>query len=673
VNALAKNLEKLFDSGLHQLGTLKPSEWAESKRIMTSDVSPFPGKYSYSKTPYLREIVDCLSEDHPAHTIACMKGAQVGYSTGVIENGIGFIIDQSPGNILFLTGHGDLAEEAMNGKIDQMIDSCGLRPLIRPNVLRKRNQRTGDTSKSKEFPGGSLIADSANNHKILRQRSIRYGFIDDFEAAKMSSKESGSTTELIEQRFAAYAASMKLFYISTPELKLTSNIEPVFLKGDQRRYNVHCPCCHEPIPLYWNIEINDGADKAGITWQVDSEGRLVAGSVGYICQLCAGYFQDSHKTEMLANGMWVPTAKPIDEGYYSYHLSSLYAPAGMFDWNYYVKRYMEACPVGQEVHYSKYKSFVNLVLGETYEDKGTQMKAKSLMLNQRNYEIGLVPEKLSIADGNGNIILLTMASDMNGKEDDARLDWEIVAWSENGASYSVDQGSIGTFIPREGAMRNKQDRVRYNYFKGTENSVWTELTEIASKVYMTDTGRKMKILMTGLDTGHYTTYGYDYVDNANINVVALKGKDVNKYVRIGADVPSFRPAKERNKLYLVEVNHLKDYLSECMALKYDHRFDAKQPSGFMNFPNPSAGKYSYLNYFSHYEAETRVVSADRNGDGTTVRWMKKNSTVQNHFMDCRIYNISVRDIVVYLVCSQFKIRNPSWADYAKLAMGSINK
>ncbi|HEV8512296.1 MAG TPA: phage terminase large subunit family protein, partial [Cyclobacteriaceae bacterium] len=61
----------------------------------------------------MREVVDCLSPSHPARIVAVMKGAQVGFSTGVIENGIGWIISQNPGNILFMSGHELLAEESM--------------------------------------------------------------------------------------------------------------------------------------------------------------------------------------------------------------------------------------------------------------------------------------------------------------------------------------------------------------------------------------------------------------------------------------------------------------------------------------------------------------------------------------------------------------------------------
>jgi phage terminase large subunit GpA-like protein len=388
-----------------------------------------------------------------------MKGAQIGFSTGVIEGGIGWIISENPGNILFLTGHADLSEEAMNSKVDQMIDSCGLRPLIRPNVIRTRNQRTGDTSKSKEFPGGSLTAGGASNHKLLRQRSVRYGFIDDFEAAKSSSKESGSTTRMIEQRFAAYADKMKLFYISTPETKNSSNIEPVYLKGDQRKFHIPCPCCGEFIPLEWRIESEqDPNEVAGITWQLDKKGDLIEDSVGYVCQKCGGFFDDTKKYDLNLLGEWKATAKPSMEGYYSYHISALYAPPGMFDWKHYVRQYMEAYPSEGMQKESLQQTFVNLCLGETFSPAGDAPKANDLQKNIRPYQIGVLPEKLSMKDGNGKIVLLTCACDLNGVEDDARLDYEILAWTETGSSYSIDQGSIGTFIPRENTRKTKVDR-----------------------------------------------------------------------------------------------------------------------------------------------------------------------------------------------------------------------
>jgi len=141
--------KSIIHSATFRMDKLLPSEWAEKHRVMTSDVSSFPGPFRYDKTPYLIEIINHLSLKSDARVVAIMKGGQIGYSTGVIENGIGWIIDESPAPILLTSGDKDLAKEMMEKRIDQMIDSCGLRYKIRPNSMRKRNQRTGDTSLSK--------------------------------------------------------------------------------------------------------------------------------------------------------------------------------------------------------------------------------------------------------------------------------------------------------------------------------------------------------------------------------------------------------------------------------------------------------------------------------------------------------------------------------------------
>ncbi len=662
---LEDQIEDLLGVADHTLTNIKPSVWAEQNRIMSREVSPFPGPFDYDKTPYLREIVDCLSPDHPARVIATMKGVQIGLSAGVIENGIGWIMSQHPGNILFLARDETLVKQAMNIKIDQMIDSCGLRPIIRPNIIRKRNQRTGDTSESKEFPGGSLVAASVQVPARMRQLSIMYGFIDDFEAAPYSDKKAGSTTTLIETRFAAYSDKMKLFYISTPEMKQTSNIEPVFELGDQRRYYVPCPCCGDYIALYWAIDV-DG-EKAGIYFKRDDKGKLIEGSVGYICQSCGEFFTDAKKYEMNLAGIWKPTAKPSEPGYYSYHISSLYAPPGMYDWEHYARKWIEANPLDGMVREAEMKAFDNTVLGLTYEEMGEAPKATALSMNTGRYDVGEVPEKLSISDGNGRIMLITCASDLNGIVEDARLDYEIVGWSESGASYSIRHGSIGTFIPREG--KNKADREHWSYDEAEELNVWDPFQEVISSDYMTDTGRRMKIVITGVDTGHYTNYAYSFIDRCNGLVVGLKGKDADKYRPFTHDTPTFKPARERGKLYLVEVNQIKDDIAELMKLKWSGKEGDNQPPGFMNFPTPGDGLYMMANFFAHFESEHRIVEKNKDGTGISSRWVKRNTVVQNHLWDCRVYGIVLRDILVATVCNEIGIKRPTWKDYVDALTG----
>lgn len=656
-------LSDILDACNIRFSDIKPSKWAESNRVMSSGETSIPGPFSYNWTPYCKEIVNCMMPDHPARIISVMKGAQIGFSTGVIEPAIGWVIAESPSNVMLLTGHSDLAEEAIT-KIDSMIESCGIRHLIKPTVQRARNTKTGDTNNKKEFAGGSLISGSAGNHKLLRQRSIRYGFIDDFDAAKVRSKESGNTRKMIEKRFDAYHDKMKLYYISTPEVR-PSNIEAVYLLGDQRKYHVPCPCCGEFIPLEWSVEIEGSKETAGITYKLDSSNRLIRDSVGYICQKCANFFTEKNKYEINLHGHWVPTAVPAQEGNYSYHISGLYAPPSNAGWYQCITDYLESNPPNGNRKEDLHQTFENLWLGLPYEQAAEEIKATDLQKNIRNYEIGIIPEKMSIEDGNGRIVLLTLGADLNGKEDDARLDYEILAHSENGATYSILHGSIGTFVPREG--QNGIDRERWTYRHGMEKSVWRELDRILGEAYVKDTGGKMRIFIGGIDIGYQNTYAWQYINNTNYYVIGLKGKDADKYTAFTRDAKTFKRSLENPKLYLVESNIAKDRLAEQMRLKWDKSLTDVQPSGFMNFPLPANGLYLYENYFAHFESEHRRV--DKDG---YYRWLKKSDVHQNHLYDCRIYANACRDVLVYLVLKEMKVQNGTWTDYCNLILGNRN-
>jgi phage terminase large subunit GpA-like protein len=643
-----------------QISNIKPSDWVEQNRYMTPDVSPIPGMFSYDNSPYAREIIDCLSPENPARRIAIMKGAQIGLSTGVIEGGIGWIISQNPGNILFLVGHEDLVKDAGN-KVDRMIDNTGIRHLIKSTSLRARNTKSGDTDGLKEFPSGYLKMGIAN-HKSLRNISMQYGFIDDYESMKGDTKQSGSTQEMVEARFTAYAKKMKLFFISTPELEESSNIEPVYLLGDQRKYHIPCPCCNEYILLEWSIqnELNE-SQTAGITWLVDDNNELIEDSVGYTCYKCGNFFDDRDKNKIIRAGKWIPTAKPSQPGFVSFHISSLYAPTYMFSWSDYVRKYLEANPIGGQRNESKHKTFLNVVLGKTYKQVAQTIKASTLQENIRSYDIGVIPEKLSIADGNGKIVLITLGSDMNGTEDDARLDYEVVAFSESGATYSIEHGSIGTFIPKDSG---RIDREKLTYKHGSNKSVWPILKQITEKKYVTDTGREMKIFISGLDCGYLPNHAYQFLDTTNNYIVGLKGKGENKYQNIEVDLKTFRRSRERpNNLFLVETNHTKDILANYMSLQWNPDWQENQPANFMNFPTPSGGYYLLKNYFSHFEAEEKRI--DKSGN---FIWEKKSSAHQNHLFDCRLYAYVVRDILLERIFSELKIKNGTWTDYVNIIM-----
>jgi phage terminase large subunit GpA-like protein len=672
-NDYLEGLQRIVDADSFRISNIKPSEWAEKKRVMSTAVSAMPGPYRFDRTPYLREVVDTLMPNHPAKKIAVMKGAQIGFSTGVIENGIGWIIAENPGPILLMTATKTLSDDSVNTKIDQMIDSCGLRDHIRPNASRKGNNRTGDTVSSKEFSGGRLMTGQTGNHKNIRQISMQYGFIDDFEAAPPSSKQSGDTTTLIEQRFAAYYDKMKVFYISTPEIKQTSNIEPLYLRGNQRKYHVPCPHCGDHIVLEWAVHNDENERVGGIYWELDDNRKLIESSVGYKCPSCGDIINETHKHDMIRAGHWKSTAIPQDPELWSYHISALYAPPGMYDWTYYVKQYLEACPPNEPVRQEKYKTFLNTCLGVTWEERGSRPNVLRLSMNTRPYDVGVVPSLLSKEDGNGPIVMVTCACDLNGTEDDARLDYEIVAWSESGVSYAIDHGSVGTFIPRENTRKIKVDRERWSYHHNVKNSVWPTFEKILNAPLPSDdpAQQNLKIMITGIDTGHYTQQAYQFIDEqSKIGrvIVGLKGKDTDKFRALHFDTPMFRAARERDQLFLVEVNQLKDELSDFMKLPWERSDGVEQPAGFMNYPRPEGNKFTMRDYFSHFESEHRVLD-QKDGVVRGAKWIKRNAAVMNHLWDCRVYNLALREILAWMVCREMGIKEANWRRYCELLIG----
>jgi phage terminase large subunit GpA-like protein len=508
---------------------------------------------------------------------------------------------------------------------------------------------------------------SVTNHNLLRQYDVMIMIVDDYDAAPQSSKQAGATRELVQKRTSAFAHKKKIIYCSSPQIKNRSNIEEVFLLGDQRYYKVPCPCCSSFIKLEWDIEI-DKTERAGITWKLDKNGNVDRKSVGYVCQDCAGFFTDSRKYEMNLAGFWEPsTLTPKEENHWSYQINSLYSPPGMDDWAHYVTQFVAANPEDGKKIEIKNQTFYNVVLGLPYEQESEEIKATELQQNIRPYEIGSVPEKLSLADGNGKIVLITLACDLNGTEDDARLDYEVLAWAESGSNYSVRHGSIGTFIPKEG--NNKAIREKLTYRSNQSNSVWPHLNTVLETFWQVDTGRRMKITMSGMDCGFHTKHAYNFLDHTNHPMLGLRGKDLDKATRFAADLPPYKGARERKNLFLVEVNRVKDSLAENIRLKWDARNDEKQPSDFMNYPTPRDGLYLFENYFKHFEAEHRTFE-NKNGDAIAAMWVKKSSHLQNHFWDVRVYHLVVREIWVEMFGKMIGEKNFTWADYCRIMAGN---
>lgn len=655
---------------------MEPSEWIEKNIYLTSAESRYPGFFSYDRSPYTKEVVDCLSVNSDVECVAVIKCSQSGFTAGVVTTIIPYIISETPSNILFLSGSETLVQDTVRDRLDPIIQNSGLSHLIRPNVFKKKNQKSGDTDFKKEFAGGSLTG-ATYNPRRLRFYSAKFIIADEFDDAPRADKKEGSIRSLLENRAKSFGSTKKICYISSPTVAGQSNIEEVFELGDKRKWNWKCPHCKTYIPIEWRIEKEDGT-FAGIKYELDDNKELIVDSVHYECQNCGGKIDYSQKYDLNLTGKWIPTCKPKKPSYRSYQLNALCIPPGFDSWVDLVYQWLEACPPDSVVDEGKLKTFKNTQLGQTWQELGKTPRVNEMMVNNvRSYEVGVVPDVTCKNDGNGKIVLLTLACDLGGvmetNNEDVRLDWELIAHTTSGVTYSINHGSIGTFKRNRKKTNlersNESERDKYTYSHGQRFSVWPVLKELIDKNYIGQSGDAYNVDITVIDTGFFTRLAYDFIKSVNdAIVVGIKGYTEDEYRKLNKDTPVIQRSREMaNNLYILQVNQLKDILASNMKLSMG--MDGFQPYGFMNFPQSSMGKYAMKSYFSHFESEHRVPLMK--GDiEIGFAWKKKNSDVENHFFDVYVYNLAAREIYIDILRKSYpKYSKLTWDDFVNIVDG----
>ena len=388
---------------LNFFGSLRPepdmtvSEWADRYRILSQGVSSEPGPWRTSRTPYLKEIMDCLSARNPVDFVVFMKGSQIG-ATEAANNWAGYVIHHAPGYMLYVMPTFDMAKRSSRQKIAPMIEAV---PEIAAKVSAPRSRDSGNSMLSKEFPGGAIVITGANSPNGLRSMSARYLYLDEVDGYPIDAGDEGDPIALAMRRTATFRRNRKVFITSTPTVKGASLIENYFNESDKRRYHVPCPHCEHLQVL----------TMASLCW---TDGN--PDTVMFKCQSCGALSPESAKTRMLERGRWIATS----EGRYrGYHLSALYSPVGWYSWKEVVSDFLSANKGGPE----KLKGFINTVLGETWDEEGESVEPTSLIARREEYE-----------GTHSDVLAITMGVDVQKD----RLEVEVVGWGIEEESWSLD-------------------------------------------------------------------------------------------------------------------------------------------------------------------------------------------------------------------------------------------
>ncbi len=430
---------------------LTVSEWAGKHRVLDQASSSEPGLYRVERTPSLEEIMDSLSANAPDDVVVFMKGAQIGAS----ECGINFLlygIHHAPAGMLYVLPTVDAAKRVSKQRLAPAIDAV---PEVAEKVAVPRARDSGNTLFQKDFPGGTLILTGSNSSVGLRSMPARYLFLDEVDAFPTDLDGEGSPIQLAMRRTATFKRNRKVFMVSTPTIKNLSTIEDYYEQSDQRRYFVPCPDCGEFSTIEWR----------NIKWEEDDPY-----TAKLLFESCGVLIPEHKKTKMLTAGEWRPTAVGR---YTGFHLSSLYSPAGWFGWSDAAADFIAAKKGGQE----QLKTWVNTVLGETWEDEGEQADPDVLLSRREDY-----PKDIEFA-------VKTVGVDVQKD----RLELELVGWNDGEESWGLEY----VILPGDTAQAE----------------VWDELTETISE---------MAPDSVAIDSGYNTQLVYDYVSKRRF-CWAIKG------------------------------------------------------------------------------------------------------------------------------------------------------
>jgi phage terminase large subunit GpA-like protein len=553
---------------------LTVSEWADSYRTLSQRASAEPGPWRTDRTPYLREIMDCLSPSSPVEMVVLMKGAQVG-GTECGNNWIGYVVHQAPGPMLSVQPTVEMAKRNSKQRIDPLIEECG--PL-RQLVSDPRSRDSGNTMLAKEFPGGILVMTGANSAVGLRSMAARYVFLDEVDAYPGDVDGEGDPVNLALARTRTFARR-KVFMISTPKVTGRSRIESSFEDSDRRCYWVPCPHCQEYQTLkFAQVQWPEGEPESAI----------------YICEHCSDEIHNHQKHWMLARGEWRPLA-PGPGKAAGFHLSSLYSPVGWFSWADAAQMFTEA-----QKNPALLQVFVNTVLGETWALQGEAPEWQRLYDRREGYQIGTVPQ---------SGLFLTAGVDIQKD----RIELEIVAWGRGKESWSVD------YLVLEGQT--------------AEGVVWQKLTAALNTYYPTESGASLPIVKFAIDSGYATSEVYAWTRKyGGARAVVIKG-DSRAAAPVSQPAPidvGPRGNRVRSGIRVWPVNGsmIKEELYRWLRLDRPTEESREPfPSGYCHFP-----KYGE-EFFKQLTAEqlvTRVIKGYRRGE-----WQKTRD--RNESLDARTY------------------------------------
>lgn len=511
--------------------------------------------------------VRCIQVDSPSHLYLAGRHFIPTHNTEIVNNIVGYFIDQDPSPMLVVQPTLDMGQAWSKDRLAPMLRDT---PALQGRVKDVKSRFSDNTILHKKFPGGHLTVCGANSPSSLASRPVRVVLCDEVDRYPLSAGSEGDPVNLAWKRATAFWNKKRLL-CSTPTIKADpangtgSRIELAFDNSDKRYFFLPCPHCGHKQVLKW----------ANVHWP---EGHPEEAK--YHCEECGAEWSEAQRRAAIRHGEWVATA-PF-HGTAGFHIWEAYSPFSSLA--KIAIAFIEAKRMPETL-----KTWVNTVLGESWEEEAYQVESTPLMERREDYGPE-VPEGVAV---------LTAGVDTQ----DDRLEVEVVGWGLEHESWDVD----------------------YRIFYGDPNrpEVWQDLLDYLRTPLVHACGAQMKIEATCVDTGgHCTEAVYRFCKkNERHRIFAVKGNPNPGQPIVGK--PSKRN-KGKVKLFPLGVDSAKELIYSRLRIQ-------EPGPGYCHFPLDRDQEF-----FDQLTAEKRTTKYVQGRPRLVWTQTRK----RNEALDCRVYNVA---------------------------------
>jgi phage terminase large subunit GpA-like protein len=569
------------------------TRWCEANIVFDAR-SPMPGPFRIEAFPFLREIHEVLSPEHPAREVTIRGSAQWGKTVSIIQPTLGAWHEYCPLDSLVVHPTQSAATEWVDNKwLPMRRQAPALRRVFGvgtgDNKDAKFNQETVDRN-------GSLKVASSGSPADLTGTSRRLVIMDDL--AKFEPTAFGDPEALSVSRASGFEDA-KILRVSTPMIKGTCRITRAYDRSDQRQYHVPCPHCGNMAPLTWeNFRRN-----------LDPE-RLHAAC--FSCDACGAVITHGDKRAMIAGGRWV-AARPGGD-HPGFHLWRAYAPqrdwasiavefAQVMGWRSIDVTAETEAAIAREVEATTEQTFYNDVLGLPYEQASAGPDWTALRDRVENAaEADTLPRGTLPARG----VLITAGVDCQ----DDRMEVHVMAFGPNLQRWAVDYIVIPHRIDDEDG--------------------WKALDSLLKATWRTERGLRLPLDMMAIDVGTYTDAVWAYAKRHPWNrVILVKGSS-------SQTGPILQPMKfERRSDGQAKRKQKRAFILNVSQMKADFY-------GWLGKGDPLDRGFVHIarglgdEFYRQITAEVRVMRRNKAGV-TTSAWELAESGRRNEALDTALY------------------------------------